>query len=70
MISDVATRNVATNANEDVRLITQGVQTGNPNESEEWSFDRSKGDDYLHALTLSEIHAPLPPINNAKPSYF
>jgi hypothetical protein len=35
MISDVATRNVATNANEDVCLITQGVQTGNPNESEE-----------------------------------
>jgi hypothetical protein len=47
MISNVATRNVATGANEDILFITEGVQIGDHNECEERGSNRNKGEDNL-----------------------
>jgi hypothetical protein len=45
MFFDVATRNVATSANEEVHCIIEGVQMGDTDVSDELGFDRNRGED-------------------------
>jgi hypothetical protein len=45
MFSGVATKNVATSANEEVICIIEGVQMGDVDVSDELGFDMSRGED-------------------------
>ncbi len=67
MFFGVPTKNVATNANEEVFCIIEGVQMGGANVSDELGFDRSRGevvflmsDNFIHGnIDDVEEHASL-----------
>jgi hypothetical protein len=69
MLSNVATRNVATNGDDQVFHIIEGVQIIDVDVSDEEGSKRSKREDDSQALTLNEIHVFPPLIDNGKPSY-
>jgi hypothetical protein len=69
MFSDVATRNFTTSVNEDVFHITKGVQMGDVDVHDEPSSNRNRREDDLQVLTVSEIHAPPPPIDSGRHGY-
>jgi hypothetical protein len=70
MFFGVAKKNVTTNVNEVPFHITKGVQTCDANVSEERGSDMNKGEDNVHVLIVSEIHAlPPPPIASGKHGY-
>ncbi len=51
----MAIRNVATNANEDVHYIIEGVQMGDTNVSDELGFDMNRGED-VFLMVNNYIH--------------
>jgi hypothetical protein len=69
MFSGVAPRNVAIGGDEHVLHIIEGVQIIYTDVSDEEGFQGSKGEDDSQALTMSEILAPPPSIDNGKSSY-
>ncbi len=69
MLSVVAMRNVAINANEEIFCITKGVQIGDPNVNKELGLDKSKGKDNAQGLIMYEIPPHPPPIDNGRFSY-
>ncbi len=69
MLSNVATRNVATGANEISFHITIGVQISNAYVSEELGSDKNKRKDNVYAWIVNEIFVPPPLVHNGRPSY-
>jgi hypothetical protein len=69
VFSDVATKNVATGVNEDVFHIIKGVQMGDVDVSNEPCSNKSRRENDLQVLTMSEIRVPPPPIDSGGHGY-
>jgi hypothetical protein len=69
MLFGLPMRNVATSGDEQVLRTTKGLQTIDIDVSDEEGSGGSKGEDHSQALTMNQILAPPPPVDNGRLGY-